>query len=174
MTRRIQLARAVGGALVFLTGLFLFVKTAWPHGSESEVRLLGQRAGAYDVTVRIAPKQLRIGVLHVEVQLIDPEALSYVDGATVTAVARTRDGTGVEAGPVRSRYREPWHEMDLSLTKSGPWDVHLTIDGALGREDVSFRVDVRPKKNGTAGLIRVPEIGAFLDAQRRTSSVEPT
>ena len=80
--------------------------------------------------------------MHVQVQLIDPKALAYVDRASVNAVARLRGGRTLKAGPVRSQYREPWHEMDLRLTKSGAWDIRLMIDGPQGSENLSFRVDV--------------------------------
>lgn len=107
--------------------------------------MVGQRVGGYDLTVRTAPKQPRTGRLHVEVQLIDPETLAYVDRATVSAVARYRDGEIAQAGPVSSRYRRPWHEMEISLNKSGPWDLHLAIDGRHGRGNTSFRVDILPE-----------------------------
>lgn len=66
--------------------------------------MVGQRVGGYDVTVRTAPGQPRTGRLHVEVQLIDPETLAYVERATVSVVARFRDGKIAQAGPVSSRY----------------------------------------------------------------------
>lgn len=46
------------------------------------------------------------------------------------------------AGPVASRYRKPWHEMDLVLNKSGAWDVQLVIDDPRAQGKGSFRVDV--------------------------------
>lgn len=112
------------------------------HGVDWELRMIGKRVGAYDVTVRTSPKQPRTGRLHVEAQLIDPRTLAYVDDAKVSAFARPGDGTVGQAGPVSSRYRRPWHEMDLVLDRSGAWDVQLVIDGPRAQGKVSFRVDV--------------------------------
>lgn len=162
MTLAIRLTGPIIAAVVSLASLSTFVTTVWGHGRNSEVRLLGQRVGAYDVTVMTTPKQPSVGRLHVEVQLMDRRTLTYVDRATVTAIARFGGRQTVQIGPVHSRYREPWHEMDLTVTKSGPWDVNLAIDGPLGREEISFRVDVWPKNNAAARLIRVPEIGDFV------------
>lgn len=106
--------------------------------------MVGQRVGGYDVTVRTAPKQPRTGRLHVEVQLIAAESLSYVENATVTATARLRGGETVRAGPVVSRYRKPWHEMELDLKKSGTWDVDLDIDGPRGKGRTTFRAELLP------------------------------
>jgi|GEM_PF-2538327 len=104
--------------------------------------MVGQRVGDYAVTVRTAPKQPRVGALHVEVQLIDLKTLAYVELATVSAAARLGGGTMDQAGPVPSRYLRPWHEMNLMLNKSGSWNVQLAIDGPRARGDVSFRVNI--------------------------------
>lgn len=130
--------------LLSFAGLLPFATGVRAHGADWEVRMVGQRVGGYDVTVRTAPKQPRTGRLHVEVQLIDPETLTYVDRATVSAVARYRDGGIAPAGPVFSRYRRPWHELELNLKKSGPWDVHLAIGGSHAQGNSSFRVDILP------------------------------
>ncbi len=131
--------------LVSLAGLLPFAATVRAHGADWEVRMVGQRVGGYDVTVRTSPKQPRAGTLHVEVQLIDHKTLTYVERATVSAAARIVGGTMDQAGPVPSRYARPWHEMDMMLDKSGSWDVHLAIDGPGARGNVSFRVDILPE-----------------------------
>ena len=131
--------------LVSFAGLLPFAATVRAHGADWEVRMVGQRVGGYDVTVRTSPKQSRTGRLHVEVQLMNPATLSYVDRATVTATARLRGATTGQAGPAASRYRRPWHEMDMMLNKSGSWDVQLAIDGPRARGNVSFRVDILPE-----------------------------
>ena len=77
--------------------------------------------------------------------MIDPKALAYVERATVSAVARFRDGKIPDVGPVSSRYRRPWQQIEMSLNKSGPWDVELAIDGLRGRGNVSFRADILPE-----------------------------
>ncbi len=104
--------------------------------------MTGKRVGAYDVTVRTSPKQPRTGHLHIEAQLIDPRTLAYVDDAKVSAAARLGEAAASQAGPVASRYRKPWHEMNLLLDRSGAWDVALTIEGPRARGSASFRVDV--------------------------------
>ena len=128
-----------------------FAGSAWAHGADWEVRVLGQRAGAYEVTVRTAPKPARTGRLHIEVQLIDPQTLAYVDQASVTAAARFGGGEAVASGPVRSRYRRPWHEMDLELKRSGAWDIHLAIEAAGAQAKTAFSIDVLPASASVVG-----------------------
>ena len=132
------------GLAVFLSfaGLLPFAAGVRAHGADWELRMAGKRVGAYDLTVRTSPKQPRTGRLHVEAQLIDPETLAYVDHAKVSALARLGDGAANQAGPVSSRYRKPWHEMDLVLNKSGAWDVQIVIDDPRAQGKASFRVDV--------------------------------
>lgn len=112
------------------------------HGVDWELRMVGKRVGAYDLMVRTSPKQPRTGRLHIEAQLIDPQTLAYVDGAKVSALARLGDEAASQAGPAASRYRKPWHEMDLILNKSGAWEVQILIDDPRAQGKVSFRVDV--------------------------------
>lgn len=128
-------------ALLSFAGLLPFAAVVGAHGADWELRMAGKRVGAYDVTVRTSPKQPRTGQLHIEAQLIDPRTLAYVDHAKVSALARLGDGA-VQAGPVASRYRKPWHEMDLVLDKSGAWDVQLVIDEPRAQGKASFRVDI--------------------------------
>jgi len=139
-----QLANPVAGALVSFASLLLHAGDVQAHGTASEVRILGQNLDGYDVTVRTAPKQPRTGRLHIEVQLIAPDSLTYIEAATVTASAHLRAGTTHQAGPVRSHYRPPWHEMELTLNKSGTWDVRLAIEGPHGRRMTTFRVEILP------------------------------
>lgn len=136
--------RAGAGALVAVASLLLYGGSIQAHGTDSEIRILGQNLDGYEVTVRTAPKQPRTGRLHIEVQLIAPDSLTYVDAATVTATARLRTGNTHQVGPARSQYRAPWHEVDLNLNEIGTWDVHLAIDGTLGRRKTTFRVEVLP------------------------------
>lgn len=119
---------------------FLVSANALAHGEDWELRFAGERVGGYDLTVRTSPKQPRTGQLHIEAQLIDPQTLAYVDHAKVSALARR--GEGEQAGPVSSRYRKPWHEMDLVLNKSGAWDVQLLVDDPRAQAKASFRLDV--------------------------------
>jgi len=97
---------------------------------------------AYDLTVRTSPKLPRTGRLHIEAQLIDPQTLAYIDDAKVSALARLGDGAASQAGPVASRYRRPWHEMDLVLRKSGAWEMRIVIDDPRAQGRVTFRFDV--------------------------------
>lgn len=143
-----RLAAPIVAVLASSIGLLLSATGVQAHGADWEVRIVGQRVGGYDVTVRTEPKQPRVGRLHVEVQLIDPQDLTYVGDATVTATARFQGREPVQAGPVPSRYIAPWHEMDLSLSKSGPWEIHLSIDGPRGQGETSFRLDILPKESG--------------------------
>lgn len=142
---RARLATPVLAALVSFAGLLPSAPGARAHGADWEVRIVGQRLGGYDVTVRTAPKRPRAGRLHIEVQLIAPDNLTYIDRATVSATARFRRGENVQVGPALSRYREPWHEIDLNLKRSGSWDVQLAINGPRGQGKASFRVDVLPE-----------------------------
>lgn len=128
--------------LLSLAGLLPFAAGVRAHGADWELRITGKRVGAYDVTVRTSPRQPRTGRLHIEAQLIDPRTLAYVEQAKVSALARPGDGTVGQAGPVSSRYRRPWHEMDLVLNKSGAWEVQIVIDDPRAQGKVSFRVDV--------------------------------
>lgn len=129
-------------ALLWLVGLLPFAGDVRAHGADWELRMVGKRVGTYDLTVRTSPKQPRAGDLHIEVQLIDPRTLSYVDQAKVSALARFREGAADQAGPVASRYRKPWHEMDLLLNRSGTWNVQIVIDDPRAQATASFRVDV--------------------------------
>lgn len=128
--------------LLSFAGLLPFAASVGAHGADWELRMTGKRVGAYDVTVRTSPKQPHPGHLHIEAQLIDPQTLTYVDDAKVSAAARLGEGAVSQAGPVSSRYRKPWHEMDLVLNRSGAWDVQIVIDGPRAQGKVSFRVDV--------------------------------
>ena len=128
--------------LLSFAGLLPFAAGVGAHGADWELRITGKRVGAYDVTVRTSPKQPRTGHLHIEAQLIDPRTLAYVDDAKVSALARLGEGAVNHAGPVASRYRKPWHEIDLVLDRSGAWDVRLVIDGPRAQGKVSFRVNV--------------------------------
>ena len=109
------------------------------------MRLLGQRVGDYELTARTAPKQPRIGPLHIEMQLIDPRALRYVEQASVTATVRLRGSGQEQAGPAVAQPRAPWHELDIELRKSGFWDVDLAIEAPRAQGKASFRVDVLPE-----------------------------
>lgn len=137
-----RLPGLTAGALVSFTVLFLHAAGVQSHGTQSEVRVLGQGLDGYDITVRTAPKRPRTGRLHIDVQLIAPDSLTYIDRASVTARARLRGAEGLQAGPVRSHYRAPWHELELNLQKSGAWDIHLTIDGPRGQRETTFRVEI--------------------------------
>ncbi|MEX2241211.1 MAG: hypothetical protein WD775_11030 [Burkholderiales bacterium] len=123
-------------------GVLPFAAGVGAHGTDWELRMTGKRVDAYDLTVRTSPKRPRTGHLHIEAQLIDPRTLAYVEHAKVSALARPGDGTVGQAGPVSSRYRRPWHEMDLVLNKSGAWQVQIVIDGPRAQGKASFRVDV--------------------------------
>ena len=125
-------------------GALPFAASAAAHGADWELRLLGQRVGDYEVTARTAPKQPRTGRLHVEVQLMDPQTLRYLEQATVSASARLRGGDE-QAGPAVAQLRAPWHELDIELRKSGSWDVDLAIEAPRVRGKASFRVDVLPE-----------------------------
>ena len=138
---RARLASPVMQLLVSSAGL-LVRANAWAHGAEWELRMVGKRAGAYDVTVRTSPKQPRTGHLHIEAQLINAQTLAYVDHAKVSALARLGEGAVNQAGPVSSRYQKPWHAMDIILNKGGTWDQQLIIDNARAQGKASFRVDV--------------------------------
>lgn len=131
--------------LLSFAGLLPFAAGVRAHGANWELRVTGKRVGAYDVTVRTSPKQPRTGRLHIEAQLIDPQTLAYVDDAKVSALARLGEVAASQAGPVASRYRKPWHEMDLILNKSGAWNVQLLIDGPRARGHVSLRIEVLPE-----------------------------
>lgn len=128
--------------LLSLAGLLPLAAGVGAHGSDWELRMTGKRVGAYDLTVRTSPKRPRTGHLHIEAQLIDPQTLAYVDDAKVSALARLGEGAANQAGPMASRYRKPWHEMDLVLNRGGAWDVQIVIDGPRAQGRVSFRVDV--------------------------------
>lgn len=128
--------------LLSFAGLLPFAAGVRAHGADWELRMAGKRVGAYDLTVRTSPKQPHTGHLHIEAQLIDPQTLAYVDHAKVSALARLGEGAVNQAGPVASRYRKPWHEMDLILNKGGAWDVQLVIDDPRAQGKASFRVDV--------------------------------
>lgn len=132
--------------LLSFAGFLPFASGVRAHGAEWELRMAGKRVGAYDLTVRTSPKQPRAGHLRIEAQLIDPRTLAYVDDAKVSARARLGEGAVNQAGPVASRYRKPWHEMDLILDKSGAWDVQLVVDDPRARGHASFRIEVLPEE----------------------------
>jgi hypothetical protein len=131
--------------LLSFAGLLPFVAGVRAHGADWELRMAGNRVGSYDLTVRTSPKRPRTGHLHIEVQLIDPQTLVYVDHAKVSAFARLGEDAGDQARPVASRYRKPWHEIDLLMNRSGVWEVRLVIDDPRARGHASFRVEVLPE-----------------------------
>lgn len=73
---------------------------------------------------------------------MDAQTLAYTDHAKVSALARLGEGAVNQEGPVSSRYRKPWHGMDIMLSKGGTWDVQLIVDGARAQGNAFFRVDV--------------------------------
>lgn len=136
----------VAGILV-LAAAVLVVKLAQAHGEDGTVQLVGQTVAGHDVTVVTAPRPPRAGSLHLAVQLIDPRKLTYVETATVTATARHLGEEAVRVSSTRSRYRKPWHELDLSLKPSGRWRVRLFIDGPNGQGDISFKIRILPERD---------------------------
>lgn len=137
-----RLPGPTAGALVSFTIFFLHAADVQSHGAGSEVRVVGRSVDGYDVTVRTAPKQPGTGRLHIDIQLISPDSLTYIDRASVTATARLRGSKDLRAGPACSHYRAPWHELELNLQKSGTWDIHLSIDGTRGRTETTLRVEI--------------------------------
>lgn len=137
-----RLPRTAAGTLAAFGVLLFPVTSVQSHGTQSEVQVLGRNLDGYDITVRTAPKRPRTGRLHIEVQLIDPDSLTYIEQATVTATARLGGVATLQAGPGHSHYRAPWHEMELSLQKSGTWQIHLAIEGPKGRRETTLHVDV--------------------------------
>lgn len=131
--------------LLTLAAALAFAEGARAHGAEWTLRVTGARVGSHEVTVRTAPRQPRVGRLHVEVQLIDPRTLRYIEQTTVRASAMRPGSTGNEVGPELARLRAPWHEIDLELPKSGSWEVRISIDGPDARGEVSFRIDLQPE-----------------------------
>jgi hypothetical protein len=131
-------------AMVALMAVLLTVRLAQAHGGGGTVQLSGQNVADHDVIVMTAPKRPRVGALHVAVQLIDPSELTYIETATVTATARYLGDETMRVRSTRSRYREPWHELDLDLKLSGPWQVKLYIDGPNGQGESSLRVNISP------------------------------
>jgi hypothetical protein len=137
-----RLPRTAAGTLVAFVVVLFPATDAQSHGTQSEVQVLGRNLDGYDLTVRTEPKRPRTGRLHIEVQLIDSSSLTYIEQATVTAMARLRGMETLQAGPVRSEYRAPWHEMELHLQKIGTWQIHLLIDGPRGQRETTLHVDV--------------------------------
>lgn len=131
-------------AMVAFMAVVLTARLAEAHGGNGTVQLIGQTVAGYDVTVMTAPKRPRVGALHVAVQLIDPRELKYIATATVTATARYLGEEDVGARSTRSRYREPWHELDLDLKRSGRWRVQLFIDGPNGQGELFFLISISP------------------------------
>lgn len=131
-------------AMVALMAGLLTARLAEAHGDGGTVQLIGQTVADHDVTVMTAPKRPRIGALHVAVQLVDPHELTYIETATVTATARFLGDENIRVRSKRSCYGEPWHELDLDLKRSGPWQVKLYVDGPNGQGESSFRVNISP------------------------------
>lgn len=51
--------------ILSFAGLLPFAADVRAHGADWELRMVGKRVGAYDVTVRTSPKQPRTGRLHI-------------------------------------------------------------------------------------------------------------
>lgn len=133
--------------ILALTAAVLAARLAQAHGEGGTAQMIGQTVAGHDVTVMTAPAQPRPGPLHVAVQLIDPRELTYIDTATVTATVRYLGKVAVKVSSTRSRYREPWHELDLSLKRSGRWRVRLFIDGPNGQGEISFEMEILPHRD---------------------------
>jgi hypothetical protein len=108
--------------------------------------VIGQTVAGYDVSVMTAPKRPRVGAFHLKIQLIEPRQLTYVESATVTATARFLGEENLAVASRRSRYRKPWHELDLNLSRSGRWRVQISIDGPDGQGDLSFVIRIPPSE----------------------------
>ena len=131
-------------SMVVFIAVLLTARLVEAHGGNGAVQLIGQTVAGHDVTVMTAPKRPRVGALHVAVQLIDPRELTYIDTATVAVTARYLGDETMRVRSLRSRYREPWHELDLNLQRSGRWRVQLYIDGPNGEGETSFMISISP------------------------------
>lgn len=131
-------------AMVAFMAVLLTARLAEAHGGNGAVQLVGQTVAGHDVTVMTAPKRPRVGALHVAVQLIDPRELTYIGTVTVTVTARYLGEEAMQVRSTRARYREPWHELDLDLKRSGRWRVQLSIDGPNGQGEISFVISISP------------------------------
>lgn len=147
MASNIRTSRLSLAAILVLTTVVWTVRLAQAHGQGGTVQLIGQTVAGHDVTVMTAPAQPRPGPLHVAVQLIDPQELTYIDTATVTATTRYLGDETMRVPSTRSRYREPWHELDLNLKRSGRWRVRLFIDGPNGQGEISFEIEILPHRD---------------------------
>lgn len=137
--------RTLGPLVAFVLALAaapVSIGQAHAHGGDATVQLIGQSVAGYDVSVMTAPKRPRVGAFHVKIQLIEPRQLTYGESATVTATARFLGEGDLAVASRRSRYREPWHELDLNLSRSGRWRVQLSIDGPDGQGDLSFVIRI--------------------------------
>ncbi len=131
-------------AMVAFMAVLLTARLAAAHGGGGTVQRVGETVAGHDVTVVTTPKQPRVGTLHVAVQMIDPRELTYTATATVTATARYLGDETMRVRSTGSRYREPWHELDLDLERSGRWRMQLFIDGPNGQGQLSFVISVSP------------------------------
>lgn len=131
--------------MVAFMAFLLTTRQVEAHGEGGTVQLVGQTVAGHDVTVRTTPKRPRVGTLHVAVQLIDPRELTYIATATVIATARYLGDEAVRVRSTRSRYREPWHELDLNLERSGRWRMQLFVDGPNGQGELSFVISISPE-----------------------------
>ncbi len=166
--------------LFFVLYVLLLLTTAVPsllaHGG-GLIYVAGEAAGAYRVTVWVAPDEVEVGkTLHFTVAVVEAESNDMLLDAEVGIEVRAADsGELVLSGPATTAQsvNKLFYEADFpEAPEAGTYTAVTTVNGRYGTSDISFEFDVVPAKTainwlyaGIGGLIVIVVIGFFLSSR---------
>ncbi len=161
-------------ALVFAALWVGLAPQALANGGADTRVIFEEGVGGYGVIITSTPGRPTEGLVHLTFSVSDAESGAIIRDATLELVARPPADSGLaEASfPIgRSDVNPDLYDVDVRLEAEGVWDLGLSIDGSLGREEVVFPLEVRgPASRIFAILIVVlafPVLLVLLEIWRR-------
>ena len=143
----VRMALGVRTAFAFVLGATLLLAMAAPayaNGVHVGSRQVFEGdVGPYRLTLTTTPV---VGSMHFNILLSTAGDESPVSDTELTMRGVFIDGEGLEVGPVAgyATMEGPlWFAADLPVETVGLWEFTLTVDGPLGREEVTFPVAVQ-------------------------------
>ncbi len=144
----------------------------WAHGG-GVVRVAGEVAGPYRLTVWVAPNTIEAGnKLHFTVAVVQPEGSEPVLDAEVWVdVLVDGTDTAVLSGPATTAQavNKLFYEVDFQApADTGRYQVRTHVSGAEGEGTVTFDLTVAPARPnlllyiGLGGVLLVTALGIFF------------
>ena len=137
---RLFLLCLVSAAALLFTAAFA-LDAASANGSVRLV-VIDEVAGPYLIRVGVLPADPIVGPLHVSILLLEADAQSPVEDATVK-VGVSGPGAPAQTEAVNSPQSPQLYEGNLILDALGDWDVTMDIDSPAGPATHTFSVRAR-------------------------------